>query len=196
MNFKGQESAPFELLIAVIVMTFVILVGFNALDRLQTETCKGELNQDMENIKSSIEAVVKNKSKANVSFELPGCFNENESQLRIIERDSVDYCSAVCGGSISSCTVLQFSNPYHTNTKCLRISSATNFPQGQPCNADLLEGDYSIHDWKSISGGITGDADDGSIQAGTITPGRYTLIRQSNLFTSAPVICVYKRERG
>jgi len=106
LSQRGQESAPFELLIAVIVMTFVIVIGFNALSVLEEKTCEGKLNANMEEIKSAIEAVVRNKSKSNVSFELPECYSEEESRLRIIERDELAYCSSVCGGSLAQCTVL------------------------------------------------------------------------------------------
>ncbi|HLC78920.1 MAG TPA: hypothetical protein VJG83_00685 [archaeon] len=179
---KGQESAPFELLIAMIVMGFVIVIGFNALDRLNGETCKGNLNQNLEQLRSGIETVVKNKSKINVSFELPNCFTEEDSKLRIIERDELAYCSALCGGSQAQCTVLQFSSPSYTESKCLRISSATTFPQEpETCDPRMLEpaDGYSVANWKDPERGIE--------------IGQYTLIRQSNLFSSAPVVCAFKR---
>ena len=179
---KGQESAPFELLIAMIVMSFVIIIGFNALDRLSIETCKGNLNQNLGEIRSSIESVVKNKGKDNVSFELPNCFMEEDSRLSIIERDELAYCSAVCGGSIAQCTVLQFSSPEYTEVKCLHISSATTFPDSaDTCDPGILEPDdaYEAVDWKDPKSGIL--------------PGQYTLIRRSNLFSDAPVICAFRR---
>ena len=183
LSARGQESAPFELLIAIIVMTFVIIIGFNALNALNTQTCRGNLEQNLEQIKAGIEQVVKDKSKANVSFELPGCFSEEQSRLKIIERDELDFCSHYCGGSLSQCTVLQFSSPEFTSTKCLRISSATVFPNADSCPIEVLEGGserYTVSEWKSTKSGIE--------------PGQYTLVRQFNLFSNAPVICAYKRK--
>jgi len=178
---KGQESAPFELLIAVIVMTFVIVVGFNALGTLNKKTCEGNLNQNIEQIKSAIESVAKNKSKVNIGYDLPSCFNETKTKLRIIERNDLTYCSAICGGSLAQCTVLQFSStdPSYTEIKCLRISSATSFPEGDPCDTDIFDEEYELVNWKDDSIGVL--------------PGTYTLMRQGNLVTDSPKICVYKR---
>lgn len=180
---KGQESAPFELLIAIIVMTFVIVIGFNALDKLNSETCKGNLSQNLSEIKNAIETVVKNKSKANVFYRLPGCFNDETSKLRVISRDSERYCSAYCGGSVQSCIVLEFSSddPYYTDVKCLRVSQAVNFPESDPCNSKTLEPQdaYSVANWRDQEGGIK--------------PGRYTLVSQFNLFSNVPEICAYRR---
>ncbi|HIH09254.1 MAG TPA: hypothetical protein HA254_01135 [Candidatus Diapherotrites archaeon] len=49
------------------------------------------------------------------------------------------------------------------------------------CNINMLEQPegYGITDWKKPETGIL--------------PGQYTLIRQSNLFSSAPVICAFRR---
>lgn len=185
LSEKGQESAPFELLIAIIVMGFVIIIGFSAIERLGNETCKGNLSQNLEQLRTGIETVVKSKSKANVSFELPSCFREEESKLRIIERDELAYCSAVCGGSLAQCTVLQFFSPTYSDTKCLSISSATTFPESTPCDAAILDSgssgsgsEYEAKNWKGEEG---------------IQPGQYTLIRQSSLFTSSPIVCAYRR---
>jgi len=133
----------------------------------------------------------KNKSKTNVAYELPTCFRESESGLIIIERNDTTYCSNVCGGSLAQCTVLQFSSsdPSYTETKCLRISSATTFPdEAVTCPSNLLEPEegYKAVDWKAIG-------DDLGFRT-SILPGQYTLIRQSNLFSNAPIICVYRRE--
>ncbi len=179
---KGQESAPFELLVAMIVMSFVIVIGFTALNKLSIETCKGSLNQNLEEIRFSIESVVKNKGKVNVFFELPNCFAEEESKLLIIERDELAYCSAVCEGSTAQCTVLQFSSPEYSEVKCLHISSATTFPTDPgACDSSVLDpsGAYEAVNWKDPKIGVL--------------PGQYTLIRRSNLFSNAPIVCAFRR---
>lgn len=179
MNQKGQESAVFELLIAIIVMGFVIVIGFNALTTLEEKTCEGTLNQNLEDVRSAIEEVVKTKSKVNVSFSLPTCYPQKESSLKIIDRDSIQFCSAICEGSVRQCTILSFSSPEYTTSKCLRISSATNFVDSSSCDASILDGSYEAVDWKGVNG---------------ITPGDYTLIRESSIFSQAPVICVYRKK--
>ncbi|MCR4335364.1 MAG: hypothetical protein NUV57_02395 [archaeon] len=193
---KGQESAPFELLIAIIVMTFVIVIGFNALETLNRETCEGNMNQNMELIKSAIESVVKNKSKVNVSYTLPNCYNDAKSGLVIIERNDTTYCSSVCGGSLAQCTILQFSSsePQFTETKCLRISSATTFPtSSDSCPTDILGQsiDYTAVDWKDLR-----EVGENIGIFTSVDPGQYTLLRQSNLFSNAPIVCSYKVGSG
>ena len=177
MNQKGQEAAPFELMVAVVLMTFVIVMGLQAIEVLNRTACEGNMLKNMEHIKTSIESVVKNKSKANTYFELPDCFNEQESSLRIIERDDITYCSAFCGGSQAQCTILQFSSPTFTEVKCVNISSATTFPDASTCNPAILDGDYSVSEWKT----------------NPILEGQYTLIREFNLYSDAPIVCVYQR---
>ncbi len=178
---RGQESAVFELLIAVIVMTFVIIVGFNALDTLNKKVCEGQMNQTLEDIRTTIEEVVNTKNKANVSYELPACFPENRSTLRIVETDSQQQCSALCGGSVGRCTILTFSSPTYTDSKCLRVSSATVFPDGEPCDAKILEpaDAYQLTDWKSGDG---------------IAQGSYALFKVSSLTSDRPEICAFRRK--
>ena len=184
LSQRGQESAPFELLIAMVLMGFVIVVGFNALDRLNFEICKGNMNQGMEQIRGAIETVVKNKSKADVSFELPNCFREEESKLRILDSEDEAYCSTYCGGGVRSCKVLSFYNPLFSDTKCLRVSQATTFPREAPCNPQVFgeAGDYEIADWQDQDSGIR--------------TGRYTLKAEFNLFSKTPEVCVYQRTVG
>lgn len=179
---KGQESAPFELLIAMILMGFVIVVGFNALDRLGFEICKGNMNQNMEQIRTAIETVVKNKSKGNVAYDLPNCFKEDESKLRILDSEDPQYCSAYCGGGVQSCKVLTFYNPEFSDTKCLRVSQATTFPTDEDtCNPEVFgsPGEFSTIDWQDQEHGIV--------------EGQYTLKAEFNLFSKTPQICVYRR---
>ncbi len=181
---KGQESAPFELLIAMVLMGFVIIIGFNALDKLNFEICKGNMNQDMEQIRTAIETVVKNKSKTNVAYSLPGCFKEDESKLRILDSEEEAYCSAYCGGGVQSCKVISFYNPLFSETKCLRVSQATTFPNEAPCNPGVFgsAGEYEIANWQDQDFGIP--------------QGQYTLKAEFNLFSKTPQVCVYQRKAG
>ena len=135
----------------------------------------------MEEIKRGIETVVQTKSKHSLFYELPNCFREDESKMYIVDRKETVYCSAICGGSLAQCTILRFTSPTFSETKCLRISAATDFPTEPTCNPDALEppGAFEVKEWKSEEG---------------IEPGQYTLIRQSNLFSRSPQICVYKRK--
>ena len=202
LSKKGQESAPFELLIAIIVMTFVIVIGFRALDTLNEETCIGILNKNMEELKRGMESVVETKSKVTLSVRLPNCFNEDESELAIIDRREQVYCSNICGGSVAQCTILRFTGTTgsgtYSSTRCLNISSATDFPDAGTCGSPIIPLEpsdaFEVVEWKSDETveytspqGVT------TTHLVGIQQGDYTLIRQSNLFSQAPLVCVYKR---
>jgi len=178
---RAQEAAVFELLIAVIVMTFVIIVGFNALNTLNKKVCEGQMNQTLEDVRTKIEEVANTKNKANVSISFPSCFSEKESRLMIVESDSQAQCSALCGGSIGRCTILNFDSPEFSEAKCLRVSSATTFPDGDPCDAKILEPSdaYVLKNWKSGDG---------------IEQGTYLLFKVSSLSSERPEICAFRRK--
>lgn len=178
---RGQEAAVFELLIAVIIMSFVMIVGFNALNTLSAKVCEGRMNQNLEQVRTTVEEVVNTKNKANVTIDFPECYSETESTLRIVESDSQQQCSSICGGTVGRCTLLVFSSPSYSDSKCLRVSSATTFPEGEPCDPGILEpaGAYEIVNWKSGDG---------------IPLGTYSLFKVSSLSSERPEICVFRRK--
>jgi len=182
LNQKGQESAPFELLIAVIVMTFVIMIGLQATDTLVKEQCKGQIESGLERMKTGIESVVKGKGKENVSFNLPTCFEEKRTKIRIAIEDSAKSCAYLCGGSQQVCTLLIYSNPQFNSIKCLYISPHTIFPTGDPCDAEDIagEGEYEAVDLKGDEG---------------IKPGHYILISKFSSLSQNPIICAFRKTR-
>lgn len=179
LNSKGQEAAPFELLIAVIVMTFVIIVGMSAIDILNKEKCKGEIESEMETIKTALETTAKGEGKESFSYQLPVCYRENESEMKVVDRDDKQTCSFYCGGSRMQCTLLLFSTPQYSAIKCLRIPTSTIFPAGNGCDPTKLGGgseEYEVEEWKQDP----------------IRPGRYTLMNESTLLSETPIVCVYR----
>jgi hypothetical protein len=54
VNAVGQEAAPFELLIAVIVMGFVIFAGMSAMEQLWLQKCYGTTDAKLEEMKASL----------------------------------------------------------------------------------------------------------------------------------------------
>lgn len=181
---KGQEGAPFELLVAVVVMGFVLLAGFRVIGLLQLEECKGKLDSNLEDLKTAIENVAHGEGQRTVAYVKPSCFpepnNENPhegSRLEIIHRTETRICSEFCPGARIECTLLAFSSPDHSNWKCLNISSATDFPSSNDCQGDLPENEYTPQQWKK----------DG------IAEGQYILVKKFNEFSQQPRICAYKR---
>ena len=190
LNNKGQEEAPFELLIAVIVMGFVIVMGINAIFTLNREQCQGDIQKQMESIKSSLEIVARGEGSQNVYYSMPSCFGEKESKLQIVERDDTDTCNHYCGGNSYNCILLSFSNPTYSSLKCLKISNAITFEERNlnnspptcnvlPSAAEHLPGEpyFEPVDWR----------------IGSIPQGTYTLMKEINLYTSHPIVCAYLR---
>lgn len=182
---RGQEAAPFELLIAVIVMGFVLLAGINVMDILKKEECKGTLDNQMEQIKSAIENVASGAGQRDFSFSLPECYNRGQengdqiSKLQVVHINNQRVCGAVCPGARIECLILSFTTEDHHNQKCLRISTATQFPDSaDQCNdfdpdADKFEARDLIQK--------------------PLESGQYLLIRKFQLSSQTPNICAYKK---
>lgn len=193
MHSKGQEAAPFELLVAVIVMTFVIVVGLNAMNTLLKEKCQGEIESQMEGIKTAIETVAKGQGKANAYFEMPSCYRPSNdlsclpsttdpdgAKLCIVQRQDETTCSFHCGGVRTQCTLLLFTSPQFNLMKCLHISPNTSFPTGSTCDP--------------LSLGVKGEWGTAQWDTGTIQGGQYTLINEFTTASTRPIVCVYRRE--
>ncbi|MBI4044392.1 MAG: hypothetical protein HY392_01665 [Candidatus Diapherotrites archaeon] len=180
---RAQEGAPFELLVAVVVMGFVLLAGFRVIGILQLEECKGKLDSNLEELKTAIENVAHGEGQRTVAYTKPSCFPEPDaenksegSRLEIIHRTEARICSEFCSGARIECTLLAFSSIDHSNWKCLNISSATDFPSSSDCS-DFDPGEYEAQQWKR----------DGILE------GQYILVKKFNEFSQQPRICAYRR---
>ena len=149
LDRKGQEAAPFELLIAVILMGFVITVGIMATTQLEKQRCYQESNQKMEELKEALETVSKGKGQFNLSFRMPAC---GRNSLVKLEKETDPYlCSIFCGGSVSLCTLARYSaDNVSSIVKCLNIHPNTYFAsQEDPgfCPSRTGE-DLLLEDWR------------------------------------------------
>ena len=127
LSQRGQEAAPFELLIAVILMGFVILVGMQAMSALGSQKCIHETEGQLENMKSAIQTVVNEKYPQNVSFKIGNCFKGEQVQIRKFNEPKL--CEDMCPEGQSPCTVLIYSNDegYSIDPKCLNIRFDTQY---------------------------------------------------------------------
>lgn len=110
-NKKAQVSAPFEVLIAVIIMMFVIVSGNYALKNLSENTCLGDKRQDFSNLISSLREVILGSDLAyrTIDFKTKACYNESyeKTYLNIVSNDK-DLCERYCGSG-TSCVLLMYS---------------------------------------------------------------------------------------
>jgi hypothetical protein len=176
---RGQEAAPFELLIAVILMGFVIVVGIGAMSELEKQKCYQESNKKMEELKEALETVSKGKGQYNLSFVLPSCGRNAEAKL---ESQSDPYlCSTFCGGSVRTCTLARLTAENVSSiVKCLNISPLTTFAsQVNPSYCpDRSEEDLLLEHWKE----------------GPIPQGDYILASAYVIAERPiPMICAYRK---
>lgn len=109
MKFRGQESAPFEVLVAVILMTFVLVIGITALSKLQKAKCANEIDQEMHKLKDAIESTV-NAGELQTklfTFDLPFCGSEKYNFADWeYNYDQPSRCTKYCGISRNNCVLL------------------------------------------------------------------------------------------
>lgn len=182
-NARGQEGAPFELLVAVIVMGFVIFAGMNAMNVLWKQRCYGTIDAKIEEFKTSLETVVGQKSHQVIYFRLSECFDEQDESIRITDSDDPKFCAEYCGSPKKTCTLLQYSNTGSTIfgiRKCLNIPPDTHFPSArftdQKC--PKKEG-YELQDFTD-----------------SIPQGYYILTNKTSSMDTFSTICAYKRAEG
>ncbi len=187
---RGQESAPFELLIAVILMGFVILMAAQAMNQLQKQTCANTINSQLEALARNLQNVATGKGSTQFHFSFDNCAAkindcENFSTLsgstdimciHLIDSTDPNICSNYCSSARSICTLLQFKAKDDTYTKCVDISPSTVFPaQGSAQCPDRSAEGWVLQDY-------TG---------GTIMQGTYSYLKASDLTSTVPIVCAY-----
>ena len=192
---KGQESAPFELLIAVILMGFVLFAGYQALGRLHEQTCANTINSQLDNLARNLENVATGKGSAQFRFSFADCTAklnncDNFSTLassgdvmciRLIDSTDPNVCSSYCSSARSICSLVQYKSRDNTVTKCVDISPSTVFPAegSAQCPSRSTEG-WTLQDFT----------------AQTIQMGTYSFLKASDLTATVPVVCSYLKTSG
>ncbi len=172
LNARGQEEAPFELLVAVIIMGFVLFIGMQAMAQLQLSECTGRTEKTLENLKTAIETVATERGKQNLNFRLPGCFKEEKQDIMVKQIRDKQGCMYFCKQLAEICTVLYYdAEEIPPIVKCLSISYLTTFPTEALCGE---KEDYALQDLYN-----------------DIPQGNYILISRPNTATQAPTVCAY-----
>ncbi|MFA4855669.1 MAG: hypothetical protein WC634_03730 [archaeon] len=182
LNNKGQESAPFELLIAVIIMSFVIFVGLIAMGNLTEQKCYNETVAKLEEMKTKIETVVAERSPQQINFRLSACYNPEDEQVKIMDYSEPAFCADYCSATKNLCTLLQYYYAGANDTGgfakrlCLNISPDADFPTtGGNCPPKEGEG-YELVDFRE-----------------EIVQGQYLLVNKTSVTSTFPTICAYRK---
>jgi len=177
LNKRGQEGAPFELLVAVIVMGFVIFIGLQAMKMLNDQRCYNETDQKVETLKTLLETVVTEGSAQNIRFSMADCYNENDMSIRIKDYSEPALCASYCGSARNLCTLLQLyhgGDPSFSIRKCLNISPDTVFPYNVGTCPEKPE--YELVDFRD-----------------QIVQGTYLLTNQTSATSTYPTVCAYRK---
>ncbi len=185
---KGQVSAPFEVLVAVIVMGFVILAGTYALKNLSENTCLGDKKKEMGELTSSLRDVVLGSDLTfrNISFQTKACFDAKYERIELNQYSDPARCSAYCGGGVQ-CVLLEYiyedevklQRKYPIQPICTGIASNINFTTLYS-DCGLVEDDPT---WQLINA-----------LNEPIGPGNYRLFRSSGATETSINFCLLKRK--
>lgn len=198
MNQKGQESAPFELLVAVIIMGFVMFVGMYAMTNLQREQCYNETLKTIQDFSRTLEEVATTPGHIkNYNLAFPsGCGAGQKREIMIGTRlvlteqlflrawSNPEFCATKCESSGSLCVMLHYiRQDAYGITKCINIPPDTVFPrqesagtQGGCANKINSSPAYELVNVRS-----------------DISEGYYLFQNISSPNSTNPVICAYRR---
>lgn len=182
---RGQESAPFELLIAVIVMIFVMMFGYRAIEETQIADCKAKINMELENMRTAIEATANQSSLQTLHFEVPSCFRNSSVKVGNVKNRTV--CSNICQEGRSECVSLSFKSDVYPKSVCLNIPLNTVFDgmdDGGPLSGDCPDRrnetiPYKLTVLNSNNVGVP-NAD-------------YVLMNRTPPGNAHPVVCAYRQ---
>ncbi len=109
MDSKAQSGAPFELLVAVIIMAFVLIIGAQVINSTNQKVCENNVQKEVLEFKGFLEDTVNRKS-ANKFVFYPDdpCFEVSKSVTKVEKLFDEKSCLANCGQPLSSCWVITF----------------------------------------------------------------------------------------
>lgn len=190
LNSRGQESGPFELLIAVIMMSFVLIVGYQAIEIVKFNDCQQQNDKMLEDFRAKLEDITKASIQNKILLNLDACAPKKEQKLTLTMEQDPARCSQFCSTPRPSCILLRLYNPKFSKVKCVNIKPQTNFSKdNSTCGA--IEG-YTPVDLREESDNPPLDNNPGGISEGfwifkNVTP-------TNNL--SSPIICAFKQCSG
>ncbi|MCD6434742.1 MAG: hypothetical protein J7L14_03955 [Candidatus Diapherotrites archaeon] len=185
-NSKAQMSAPFELVIAIIIMMFVLSIGYFAMQQTHQQVCKEKITKKLVDFKMALERALTRKEPVSIFFDLPNeCYADELEEIKIVEKDDVHICEAYCGVSQPRCMLLQYtakksiegSEATFGKTLCLNIPTFTTFPSSAGVCLDRSEDGYILVDLSY-----------------EVKQGFYELINVTKT-GDVPTICAYLRTR-
>ncbi|MFH1234083.1 MAG: hypothetical protein V1493_00515 [Candidatus Diapherotrites archaeon] len=182
---RGQESAPFELLIAVIVMIFVMMFGYRAIEETQIADCKAKINMELESMRTALEATANQSSLQTLHFEVPQCFRNSSVTVSTVRSRNV--CSQVCQEGRSECIFLYFKSDAYPKRVCVNIPLNTVFDgmeDGGPLSGDCPDRRNDPVPYKLTMFNVNNVG---------VPNGDYILLNRTPPGNASPVVCAYRQ---
>ena len=186
-NSNGQVNSPFELLVSITIMTFVIIIGSQMIMATNDQVCLAEVEKELKEFKLNIEDIAAN-SGSSIKFEFrpntKSCFIESKAIINIVKYTDSRKCGAICDKATNSCFVLKFSASDLANgfkSKCLNLPVFTSFvedPTNCPTDEPALDG------YKQTNP---------SVKEQGLRSGTYILRNVAPAAKTYPLICTYRR---
>jgi len=178
MKNRGQEGAPFEVLVSVVIMTFVIIIALQAMKVVTDEQCKASIQRAGSDLKTKIQEVSKGNDTT-LNFDPPKCFSNKKETIQLKTLDDQALCNFYCGGTRQHCLMFLFDAEDFRQYTCLESASVlTQFITQDASTCEERDG-YKLQDFHS-----------------QIPRGSYVLVNKSGSDNVFPKICAYLRVQG
>lgn len=198
ISSKAQMSAPFELLVAVIIMTFVVIIGTQMLETSQKQVCLASVDREITEFTLNLKEAAVNRTVTRFDFRPDNCYNENKAISTIVLFNDAHSCGVRCGLSgVESCFVFIFAAediPNGYRQKCIEIPSYTTFlGTDTKCatNTDELAGYLPISPIGDGASNIVLVNNTAVNTNATIRSGNYIIKNVASAAQTYPDICVF-----
>ena len=190
LSKRGQESVPFQLLVVIVMLGFVLVMGLYVLTRSNEQQCGEQAKKLLERTRQDFESLIKQDELKRVTIDLPQC-GEGKKELSIRLEQDRQICSLYCIGANERCVLLVFSSEAISQATCLRIPPTTQFLGETECSLPerrppgLIPDEFSFKQigFARTSGGETVNA---------LEDGEYFFTQKTSITTGVPQVCAYK----
>lgn len=181
-NPRGQSSAPFEVLVAVVIMSFVLFMGLQAVTFFSENRCKSDLQQEAANLKAKVQEAIGGNSVL-LNFHPPECFKNVETEMRLKVQSSTAVCSSICGKTVNECLLFTYRSEKYNFDLCFdNAPTYTTFLDDSLCGDETV--DFTNPGEEEIKPGV---------YRNSIPAGNYYLQSKTGSTETVPKICALKR---
>ncbi|MEM4598578.1 MAG: hypothetical protein QW400_02715 [Candidatus Diapherotrites archaeon] len=172
---KAQESAPFEVLIAVIIMGFVLYIGFMVMSDMLKQDCNNRIRASIEKFRSELENVSELRSRSKIYFNPPTCYRNQK--IKVVSANDEVICASACDIATPSCLFILVDSRDYVERFCLRTAVQVYFPTTLDNCPDRSSEGYTLVDLR-----------DG------IPIGHYDLVNETPPRQTFPIVCAYYKK--